>query len=185
MAITSEQTGCWSSVGLMNRGRQELNLQPGNPGCLNVGKGTAEHEMLHALGTFHEQSRPDRLEATFNLLNYFEHKIHFEFRDDYVRINEENIVSGKEHNFDKKNPPEVLLYGDYEIGSVMHYSRCAFTSNNMETITAIVGPICKPSSRTKVLNISIHIFQDGSEMGQRNGMTDLDVSKLMNYYECT
>ena len=157
MAITSAQTGCWSSVGLINRGRQELNLQPGDPGCLNVGKGTAEHEMLHALGTFHEQSRPDRLEVFLIYCIYIELKIHFEFRDDYVRINEENIVSGKEHNFDKKSPPQVLLYGDYEIGSVMHYSRCAFTSNNLETITAIVGQICKQSSSTKVHNIYFRI----------------------------
>ena len=62
MAITSAQTGCWSYVGLILNGRQELNLQPGNPGCLNGYSGTAEHEMLHALGTFHEQSRPDRFE---------------------------------------------------------------------------------------------------------------------------
>ena len=60
VAITSAMTGCWSYVGLVSTGRQELNLQPGSPGCLNVGSGTAEHEMLHALGTFHEQSRPDR-----------------------------------------------------------------------------------------------------------------------------
>ena len=63
------------------------------------------------------------------------------FRDQYVRINFENIQSGKEHNFDAKSPSAVLLYGDYDFGSVMHYSRCAFTSNNMETITAAVGVI--------------------------------------------
>ena len=62
VAITGEQTGCWSWVGLISTGRQELNLQPGNPGCVNISPGTAEHEMLHALGTYHEQSRPDRFE---------------------------------------------------------------------------------------------------------------------------
>ena len=60
VAITGELTGCFSWVGLRGQGRQQLNLQPGSPGCLNRGKGTAEHEMLHALGTYHEQSRPDR-----------------------------------------------------------------------------------------------------------------------------
>ena len=60
VAITGRQEGCFAWVGLLNDGRQELNLQPGNPGCLNISPGTAEHEMLHALGTFHEHSRPDR-----------------------------------------------------------------------------------------------------------------------------
>ena len=60
-------------------------------------------------------------------------------RDDYVRINEANITPGKEGNFDKKNPSDVLTNGAYDYGSVMHYSRCAFTSNNIETITPIVS----------------------------------------------
>ena len=62
-------------------------------------------------------------------------------RDQYVRINFENITPGKEGNFEAKNPSQVLLYGDYDYGSVMHYSRCSFTSNNVETITTIVSQI--------------------------------------------
>ena len=61
------------------------------------------------------------------------------FRDQYVKINFENIQAGKEHNFDAKSPSAALLYGEYDYGSVMHYGRCAFTSNNMETITAAVS----------------------------------------------
>ena len=61
------------------------------------------------------------------------------FRDSYVTINTANIIPGKEHNFDKKNPSDALLHGAYDYGSVMHYSRCAFSSNNFETITALVG----------------------------------------------
>jgi hypothetical protein len=57
LAITNKNTGCWSSVGMINNGRQELNLQA--PGCLTT-KGTPIHELLHALGHYHEQSRPDR-----------------------------------------------------------------------------------------------------------------------------
>ena len=55
VAITSSSSGCFAYVG-MNGGRQVLNLQ--RPGCLRAG--TIEHEMLHALGVWHEQSRPDR-----------------------------------------------------------------------------------------------------------------------------
>ena len=57
VAIKSDNSGCWSMVGQVS-GRQELNLQ--SPGCVWSGGSTVQHEMLHALGTWHEQSRPDR-----------------------------------------------------------------------------------------------------------------------------
>lgn len=53
-------------------GRQEVNLQA--PGCVSK-KGTILHELLHAIGFMHEQSRPDR--------------------DDHVRIYYNNIKPGK------------------------------------------------------------------------------------------
>ena len=51
----------------------------GNKQVINIGtgceyKGLVQHEILHALGRVHEQSRPDR--------------------DFYVRINEANIQQG-------------------------------------------------------------------------------------------
>lgn len=51
---------------------QPINLQ--SPGC-TVKVGTIIHEMMHALGFFHEQNRPDR--------------------DDYVYINWNNVKPGK------------------------------------------------------------------------------------------
>ena len=55
VAIKSDNSGCWSYVGRIS-GRQYLNLQ--TPGCVYTG--IVQHEMLHALGTWHEHSRPDR-----------------------------------------------------------------------------------------------------------------------------
>ena len=46
---------CYSTVGKAVGGPQDLSLM--GP-CAK--KGTAMHEMLHVLGFFHEQSRPDR-----------------------------------------------------------------------------------------------------------------------------
>lgn len=54
----------------VNKGPQDLSLEI--PGCIH--NSVALHELLHALGFAHEQTRPDR--------------------DQYVRIFHENILSG-------------------------------------------------------------------------------------------
>jgi len=98
-------SGCWSYVGKQG-GSQDLNLQ--SPGC--VRKGTVAHEFIHAIGFYHEQSRPDR--------------------DQYVTINWSNILPGKEHNFDVHTAQEVSPYNvTYDYGSVMHYSAYGFALN--------------------------------------------------------
>ena len=98
--------GCWSSVG-MQGGRQRISLAAG------CGFGATVHEILHALGHWHEQSREDR--------------------NSFVTIHWENIEAGKEHNFDQH-----IADGDdiglYDYGSLMHYGRFAFTSNGLPTI---------------------------------------------------
>lgn len=68
--LTSENTGCWSSVGRIG-GRQEVNLQ--SPGCTGT-IGTPAHELMHALGFLHEQNRYER--------------------DNFVKINWQNIETG-------------------------------------------------------------------------------------------
>ncbi|KOB67471.1 Metalloendopeptidase, partial [Operophtera brumata] len=97
VAIQGKNTGCWSSVG---RGRQEVNLQI--PGCISK-KGTVLHELLHAIGFMHEQSRPER--------------------DDFVYVRYQNIKSGAENNFRKADSKSADGYGvPYDYNSVMHYS---------------------------------------------------------------
>ena len=101
--------GCSSYVGRVG-GKQDLTL---GRGCLN--KGTVQHEFLHALGFFHEQSRPDR--------------------DSFVRINLGNIEAGKEGNFEKRTNSNSLG-SPYDYNSVMHYPKKAFTRNDRDTISA-------------------------------------------------
>ena len=48
-------SGCWSYVGNISPYSQSLNL---GYGCMN--KRIIQHEFLHALGFFHEHTRPDR-----------------------------------------------------------------------------------------------------------------------------
>lgn len=100
-------SGCWSYVGRIG-GAQDLNLQAGNPGC--IFKGIVSHELIHAIGFYHEQSRTDR--------------------DDYVTINWGNIQSGTEGNFDKYSAGQVNPFNTpYDYGSIMHYSAYSFAVN--------------------------------------------------------
>lgn len=54
--FSNHKPGCNSRVGRQG-GRQYVNLN--SPGCLRK-KGTVLHEMMHALGFLHEQSRSER-----------------------------------------------------------------------------------------------------------------------------
>ncbi|KAI8442421.1 hypothetical protein MSG28_005935 [Choristoneura fumiferana] len=118
ISIQSGNTGCWSSVGRIG-GRQEVNLQ--NPGCVSK-KGTVLHELLHAVGFMHEQSRHER--------------------DDYVDVRYDNIKAGSENNFKKADAKRTNDFGvPYDYNSVMHYSEYAFSKNGRKTIEPKVGGV--------------------------------------------
>ncbi|XP_058656704.1 meprin A subunit alpha [Ammospiza caudacuta] len=108
----SKQDGCWSMVGNQQTGQ---NLSIGS-GCDY--RAIVEHEILHALGFYHEQSRMDR--------------------DDYVNIWWDEIIEGKEHNFVKYDDTYITdLNTPYDYESVMHYEPFSFNKNeSVPTITA-------------------------------------------------
>ncbi|ODN02524.1 Zinc metalloproteinase nas-13 [Orchesella cincta] len=109
----SSGNGCYSNVGKVG-GKQIVSLPRA---CRNLG--TFVHELIHALGFHHEQSRTDR--------------------DQFVKIKWENIERGKQNNFDKYAASVISPFGvTYDYSSVMHYSRLAFSKNRRDpTIEAI------------------------------------------------
>jgi len=105
-------TGCSASVGY-SAGEKRLTLE--NGGCFR--SGIIQHELIHVLGFYHEQSRPDR--------------------DSHITVNYGNIQSGKEHNFNKYVWGTSVLNQNtpYDFGSIMHYGATSFSSNGQPTIS--------------------------------------------------
>jgi hypothetical protein len=111
--VTNEKDGCWSNFGMQEHGPQQLNLE--YPGCWY--KAIPAHELGHAFGLAHEQSRPDR--------------------NTYVNVQYQNIEAGKEDNFDIV--ASSVMIGAYDFGSLMHYGKDAFSKNGQDTIVPKPG----------------------------------------------
>jgi hypothetical protein len=101
-----ENEGCSSIIGRTG-GRQNLSL------ARDCSVGNAIHEIGHAIGLEHEQSRGDR--------------------DSFVTINTANIIAGRAFNFNKCSG--CTFNGSLDLGSIMMYGSFFFSSNGRPTIT--------------------------------------------------
>ena len=148
---------CYSYVG-RNTGPQDISI---GSGCDH--KGIVIHEIFHALGRFHEQSRPDR--------------------DMFVKIFFDNILESRSSelihvcsnafqflgagNLNNFEIGERLLttHGlEYDFDSIMHYGSKAFSINGKATILPV--------------NISI----PASRLGQRQRLSTRDLQHVMAMY---
>jgi hypothetical protein len=125
------------------------------------------HELMHCLGFYHEQSRPDR--------------------NSFVQINCANIQGGcggdiYNVNFQLLTAP---IYGNYDFDSVMHYDQCGFSND------------CDPGATCACTNPVMTVLAPNQNqqtlIGQRTHLSSLDratVSFLYPYddwtmFDCT
>ncbi|TNN35830.1 Low choriolytic enzyme [Liparis tanakae] len=131
------RNGCFSLLGRIGD-KQMVSLQ--RFGCVHYG--IIQHELLHALGFYHEHTRSDR--------------------DNYIKINWENLKNFYLVNFEKKDSNNLGTKYDYT--SVMHYGSTAFGTNRKVTIVPI------PDANAPI--------------GQREKMSKMDLFRINKLYKC-
>ncbi|CAM4969716.1 unnamed protein product [Rotaria socialis] len=135
--------GCSSYIGQNTGVTMNRTVTLNYPGCFV--QAIIMHELLHTLGFFHEQSRPDR--------------------DEYIRVNYENVILGMERNFEKyDNSIADTLNTPYDYGSVMHYPNNGFSSNGLPTIEPL---------------------QPNVTIGQRANLSAIDIQEVRILYNCS
>ena len=98
------------------------------------------HESGHAIGFWHEQSRPDH--------------------DSYVAIDLSSIQKGEESQFMRRSYSEVNSRGSaYDYGSIMHCGDTFFVRDD-----------CTNCKSLRVTNDVVYTKQGRPTMGQENGL---------------
>ena len=109
ITIQAANDSCSSPVGQQGD-EQAVSCDVGD----GFSKWSVVHEIGHAIGLWHEQSREDR--------------------DDWVTVDLGEVEANKDHNFDK-HVDDGRDIGPYDYDSLMHYGAFAFAKGDNPTIT--------------------------------------------------
>ncbi|ETN81287.1 astacin [Necator americanus] len=159
-------SGCWSYVGKQASWKsQDVSI---GEGC-NV-FGIVTHEIGHALGFYHTQSRYDR--------------------DDAVEIDFSNIAPDLQYNFAKRTRITENHFGQkYDYGSVMQYNACSFQNSHLQTINPlfllflpIPDAFAMDPERYTIVAKEV-LFMNS--MGQRDAPAFSDVRMINWLYNCS
>lgn len=117
MVSTSDVNICGSSAVGRQGGPQDLKLR-----CF--GRRTITHELMHALGFWHEQSRPDR--------------------DNYIAIHWSNVEPTWAYNLEARTS-QVATHGGYDYSSIMHYHSYAFAKDPSKPTMSVLPTTSFPT----------------------------------------
>ncbi len=134
----------------MNTGAQTMNIYNWNYRFIIA------HEIGHALGLMHEQTRPDR--------------------DTYVTVHYDNIETDKSFNYDIW--PGTTSYGAYDYASVMHYSRCTFATAGWNCDPDYT----MEATAAGAAAVGLTQGEADSAMGQRDDLTVSDIAGVRFLY---
>ncbi|CAG7720316.1 unnamed protein product [Allacma fusca] len=146
---------CSSFVGNIQKGPQQVALDPDTKKCGSPSfPGHVLHELVHAIGFFHEHARNDR--------------------DNYIDIRYENLPDDdrtrKNYNTNEDNNLDAEFFGvPYNYGSIMHYSRRAGSRNGKDTIIPKKTRGVQPGLR--------------GELGQREKLSYGDIKMIQTMYK--
>ncbi|MBS0187344.1 MAG: hypothetical protein JSS51_04700 [Planctomycetes bacterium] len=112
------------------------------------------HELMHALGIYHEQQRSDR--------------------GTYVVVNAANVQSGYYNaNFPINSGTPV---GTYDFESIMHYDPCAFST------CCPAGSTCSCATSCRTIDVQPAYAAFANSMGNRSYMSQGDKDGLVSRY---